>query len=99
MRPDKIRGPFRRFHEAVHALDISQELFGQAIVTLEGTGSVRIEGHRGILSYEDDQILVAAKDCVIRFCGRGLRLALMDRDDIRIVGTIASVEYVRGDRK
>ncbi|MBQ7491050.1 MAG: YabP/YqfC family sporulation protein [Clostridia bacterium] len=99
MKIGKNGGLLRRFQEAVKALEIPEELTGEPTVTLEGSRSARIEGHRGIIRYEDDEIEVAAKGCVIRLCGKRLRLAVMDRDDIRIVGSLSSVEYARGDRK
>jgi YabP family. len=99
VKTDQKGGLIRRFREAVESLEIPEELLGQPTVTLEGDKSAWIEGHRGIVRYEDDRIEIAAKGCLIRFCGKELRLAVMDRDDIRIVGRLSSVEYMRGERK
>lgn len=59
---------------------------------LWGTGRLTIEGHHGLLRYENECVMVAAKNLVITVTGFDLELEAMNRTDLAIKGTILSVE-------
>lgn len=61
---------------------------------LIGDRQLYLEHHTGILSYSDGRIDVNTGTGVLRVTGKGLRLVAMTAEELRIGGTILSVEWV-----
>lgn len=60
-----------------------------------GGRQLYVEHHAGILAYSEDQIDVNTPGGVLRVRGAGLSLLAMTAGEVRIVGTIDAVEWVR----
>lgn len=60
-----------------------------------GSRQLYLEHHLGILSYGEDQIDVNTAAGVLRVSGKGLSLLAMTAEELRIGGSIASVEWVK----
>ncbi|MBO5197315.1 MAG: YabP/YqfC family sporulation protein [Lachnospiraceae bacterium] len=66
---------------------------GVPIVTIIGTGELRIENYKGILGYTDTLIRIQAKPYGIIVEGKRLEIAYFTRDEMKITGMIHSVTY------
>ena len=60
-----------------------------------GDRQLFLEGHEGILAYGTECIDVSAHGGVIRVRGRELALKSMTEDEVRILGTIDGIEFLR----
>lgn len=60
-----------------------------------GGRQLYVEHHAGILAYSEDQIDVNTPGGVLRVRGARLSLLAMTAGEVRIVGTIDAVEWVR----
>lgn len=69
-------------------------LAGLPHVDLVGDHELRVENHKGILSYGDKEIHVGAGKMVIRVKGEGLRLRVMNVEELLITGQITGIEVV-----
>ena len=61
-------------------------------IELTGSREVRMENHRGILSYGDDEICVSGGRLVVKVRGEELELRSMNASQILITGAIRAVE-------
>ena len=61
-------------------------------IELTGSREVRMENHRGILSYGDDEICVSGGRLVVKVRGEKLELRSMNASQILITGAIRAVE-------
>ena len=68
---------------------------GLAHLELLGDRQFLLEGHDGILAYNEQQIDVSVGGAVLRVRGEGLELRSMTDRELRIRGRIDAVEYVR----
>ena len=68
-------------------------LGGETVVTLDGKASVLIEKHNGILSYEEDRVIIACKGSILCVRGTSLSIAFMSRDRLCLCGCIQSVQW------
>lgn len=59
-----------------------------------GSRQLYLEHHTGILAYSDTQIDANTAAGVLRICGEQLTLLAMTAEELRIGGTIRSVEWV-----
>ena len=81
--------------KTARALDVPADgLAGLPHLDLIGDHELRIENHRGILSYGDKEIHVGAGKMVIRVRGDGLRLRVMNAEELLITGQIVGIEVV-----
>ncbi len=76
----------------VRALDLPAEAVGVPRVELVGRNQLRMENHKGILAYGDDEVLVSGGRLVVRVKGRNLELKAMTADELLIMGEIRAVE-------
>ncbi len=65
---------------------------GAPRVELTGDGELRMENHRGILAYGDDEIRISGGRLVIRVVGEGLKLKAMNGSELLITGRLRAVE-------
>ena len=74
------------------ALDLPGEVVGLPRVELIGRGELRMENHRGILSYGEDEVMVSGGGLILRVRGSGLELKAMNAGELLITGRISAVE-------
>ena len=66
---------------------------GIGTVTVVGARQARIEGHRGILEYSQERLVVLLKKGKLSISGAGLHLQAMNNDELIAAGRIDSVEW------
>lgn len=65
---------------------------GLPLLELTGDRQLRVEGHRGILAYDPQEIHIGGGKVTIRVRGAGLELKVMNRTELLITGQIMAVE-------
>ena len=84
------RGLLERTAEA---LDLPGDvLAGLPHIELTGNRELRMENHKGILSYGDDEIHISGGKLVVKVRGAGLELKSMNASQLLITGAIRAVE-------
>lgn len=61
-------------------------------IELTGSRELRMENHKGILSYGDDEIHISGGKLVVTVRGAGLELKSMNASQLLITGAIRAVE-------
>ncbi|HIY16821.1 MAG TPA: sporulation protein [Candidatus Intestinimonas stercorigallinarum] len=61
-------------------------------VELLGDRQLRMENHRGILAYGEEEIHVSGGKLIVKVRGRGLALRAMNASELLITGEIAGVD-------
>ena len=89
---DKNRKKEGLLERTAQVFDLPGEVVGLPRVELTGRGELRMENHRGILAYGQEEILVSGGKLLIRVKGAGLELKAMTGSELLITGTILSVE-------
>ena len=84
---------------ADHAALMDEVLPGQPVVELLGEGRVLVEGHQGISSYSDREILVKTRIGIVNIVGCNLKLTSMSADKLIISGSVSSVQLAGGNGK
>ena len=75
------------------ALDLTGDLVaGLPRVELIGRSEMRMENHKGILSYGSQEIHISGGKLVVRVRGEDLELRAMNARELLITGTILGVE-------
>lgn len=64
---------------------------GLPVLEVTGAEEVRMSGHRGILSYEEEEISVSGGQLLVRIRGKRLRLRGMSGSELYISGRIESI--------
>lgn len=62
-------------------------------VTVVAARRLMVEGHRGILEFGNEHIVLSARHCKLHVYGTGMKLSAMSTDTLIIYGKIASVEF------
>lgn len=76
----------------VESLELPQDLFlGLPNISLIGNRRMSISNHRGILSYDQNEIVILAKHMQLKITGRSLAIELYSQDEIMIKGYISSI--------
>ena len=76
------------------SLDLPMNLIrGMPTVHITGNSEILIEGHKGILQYDNDIIKIAAKNMSISFLGQNLSLRTLNSENIVIQGNLQSVGF------
>ena len=79
--------------KTAQALDLPADvLAGLPRVELVGDREVRMENHRGILSYGEEEIHVSAGGFVIKIVGEELKLRAMTGLELLVTGRIHAIE-------
>lgn len=85
----------QRGADAMERLDLPLELSSNiARMELAGNRSFYMDGHRGVLSYSTTDVDVSGGSVVVRLHGENLQLLVMTENELRITGTIRSIELV-----
>ena len=83
-RPDKL----------AEALAFPQGTFKNfPTIQIRGNREITIDGCTGLLSYEQDNILLQTKYCRINIIGRRLALSNLTKNTLSIKGFIKNVEF------
>ena len=61
-------------------------------IELTGSRELRMENHKGILSYGDEEIHISGGKLVVKVRGSGLELRSMNASQLLITGVITAVE-------
>ena len=61
-------------------------------IELTGSRELRMENHKGILSYCDDEIHISGGKLVVKVRGAGLELKSMNASQLLLTGAIRAVE-------
>jgi sporulation protein YqfC len=78
---------------AAEALELPADVVaGVPLVELVGKRELRMDNHRGILSYGPEEISVSGGRILVRIRGKGLELSAMTEGSVFITGEIRSVE-------
>ena len=81
--------------KTVRALDLPVDaLAGLPRLELVGDGELRMENHRGILSYGTDEIHISGGAFGVRVSGAELELRTMNGLELLITGHIRAVELI-----
>ncbi len=81
--------------KVITSLELPQDLFlGMPCLAFTGNKNLSIMNHRGILSYDTEQITVLAKNLRIRIDGKNLMIESYSQDEIVISGIICAMEFV-----
>lgn len=76
----------------INSLELPKDLFlGAPIFTLNGNGELRIENHRGILLYSEEQMVVRSSRFPIHVEGKRLRIESYTAESMIICGKIESI--------
>ncbi len=79
----------------IKSLDLPQDLFlGLPNLSLCGNRELYISNHRGILSYEQEEVIILVKEYQVQIKGRGLTISTYTKEDLTINGYIRSVEFL-----
>ena len=85
--------PRSLLEQTVQALDLPADaLAGLPRVELVGDREVRMENHRGILAYGDQEIHVSGGPFVIKVMGEKLELRAMTGLELLITGHITAIQ-------
>lgn len=60
-------------------------------IELIGNGQLRMENHRGILSYREEEVVISGGKLLVRVQGSGLELQSMSANALLVAGIIQSV--------
>ena len=67
-------------------------LAGLPRVELVGDGEVRMENHKGILAYGEEEIHVSSGSFVVKIAGENLKLRAMTGMELLVTGRIKAIE-------
>ena len=80
--------------ELAEKLELPGELVpGAASLCITGGRQALIQGHRGVLEYSGERVVLALKRGKISLLGSGLQLRAMKGEEIIISGRIETVEW------
>lgn len=88
------KSPWEKAREqAAEALDLPGDvLAGLPRMELIGSGEFWMEGHRGILSYGEEEIHISGGKIVVCLRGKSLELRAMNANSLCITGLISGLE-------
>ena len=87
-----------RQHEKNYGLAEGRELpkdgsCGVVIGTVTGRRALVLENYRGIVSYDDDCIVIQTRDCKVTVSGCRLKVDYYTNEEMKIVGLIHQISY------
>ncbi|MFI3253232.1 MAG: YabP/YqfC family sporulation protein [Eubacteriales bacterium] len=66
-------------------------MVGLPLIELTGDNALRVENHRGILSYSEEEIHISGGDIIYKIQGRTLELRTMTSLELLITGQITAI--------
>lgn len=86
----------RPLSEAAELFDLPADVVaGLPHVEMMGDRQFYMERHRGILSYDQEEIDINGEGLIVKVSGSGLELVSMTGEALRIQGNIQRVEWVK----
>lgn len=80
--------------QVVDSLNLPKDMMlGASIVTITGNREVWVENYKGIIFYNEKQIILQGKTCQIQFQGQCLSIDYYTNEDMKISGRIECVRY------
>lgn len=76
----------------VQMLDLPADLAGLPRIELLGDRELRVENHKGILSYGKEEIHISGGKLIVRVLGSELELRGMSTSELLITGQLRAVE-------
>lgn len=80
------------WEKTAQVFDIPGQIAGLPKVEIIGCHELRMENHRGILAYGEEEIVISGGKLLIKVRGAGLELKAMTAEELLITGTVLSVE-------
>ena len=78
----------------IESMDLPKDLFlGMPDIAMIGNRELNIMNHRGIMRYEDDEVIILSKNIQIIVKGTNLYIAAYSKDEIKLKGYINSMEF------
>ncbi|MCQ2442828.1 MAG: YabP/YqfC family sporulation protein [Oscillospiraceae bacterium] len=78
---------------AAEAMDLPADVAaGLPLIELVGKGELRMDNHRGILSYGEEEITVSSGRMLVRIQGEKLKISAMTPMSLLITGVIQKLE-------
>lgn len=68
---------------------------GQTVVEVIGEGRVLVEGHNGVLEYNDCEVSTKVGYGVVKTIGCNLKLTVLDKDKLVVTGEVHRIELLR----
>ena len=82
----------QRKERVVESLSLPKDLvLGSAILTVTGNSDLYIENYKGILTYEENCIVLQTKTCQIQIEGSSLSIDYYNNEDMKISGCIQQI--------
>lgn len=73
----------------------SESILGLAHIEMVGNHEILIEGVKGIIGYDDEEVSVNTSKMVVKIKGKSLILKSMTSDELLVEGEILSVEFLK----
>jgi len=70
-------------------------LAGQAMISLTGNHGIRVCNYRGVEEYSTETVKLALGKKSLLICGSHLLIEYFGKDEIKIIGNILNVSFVR----
>ena len=81
----------------ISAMDLPKDVIQNAsVITILGRNELCIENYRGIIEYTDTLIRVQTRAGQIRIQGKRLRIQYYTNDEMKVSGTLSSLEFTEG---
>lgn len=81
-------------NKIINTFDLPKDLFlGLSNISLCGNKEIYVSNHRGILSYDPEDMVILLKDYQLHIKGKSLSIVSYSREDLTIQGHIRSVEF------
>ena len=85
----------KRWQRIGALFDIPDDIIMNTVrVTMVGRGELLIENHSGIIEYTSELLRVKVSDGELSVSGTGLSLAVIEKEQVRVAGTVSAVRYV-----
>jgi len=89
----------KRLVSLVDALDLPEDVGGEFKLTLWGDGRLRLENHKGIISYDPALLSCAVPGGHLDFGGDGLFLMVLEPEELWIAGKLSSISlFLEGEK-
>ena len=79
----------------INTLQLPQDiLHGEIRITVTGCREIWIENYKGLLEYDNCNILLQAKNCKVLLEGKALNIDYYTNEDMKITGRIMQIKYL-----
>ena len=89
---ERRKNPEGLWERTAQVFDIPGQVAGLPRVEIVGRHELRMENHKGILAYGEEEILISGGKLLVKVKGANLELKAMTAGELLITGAILSVE-------